>query len=44
MKIVGFELNNVPRLGLIDGDEVIDLQLADEGIGILRNPIEDERQ
>ncbi len=29
MKVVGFELNNEPRLGVIEGDQVIDLQAAD---------------
>ena len=29
MKIVGFEANNALRLGVIEGDEVIDLQAAD---------------
>lgn len=29
MKIVGFELSNEPRLGVIEGDQVIDLQAAD---------------
>jgi acylpyruvate hydrolase len=29
MKIVGFELNNQPRLGVVEGDSVIDLQAAD---------------
>lgn len=29
MKIVGFELNNQPRLGVVEGDSVIDLQAAE---------------
>jgi 2-keto-4-pentenoate hydratase/2-oxohepta-3-ene-1,7-dioic acid hydratase in catechol pathway len=29
MKIVGFESGNGPRLGLIEGDQVIDLNAAD---------------
>jgi len=30
MKIVGFELNRELRLGVVDGDQVIDLKVADE--------------
>jgi len=30
MKIVGFELNGAPRLGVVENDQVIDLQAADE--------------
>ena len=30
MKIVGFELNGEARLGVIEGDQVIDLKAADE--------------
>jgi 2-keto-4-pentenoate hydratase/2-oxohepta-3-ene-1,7-dioic acid hydratase in catechol pathway len=30
MKIVGFELNGAPRLGVVENDQVIDLQTADE--------------
>jgi 2-keto-4-pentenoate hydratase/2-oxohepta-3-ene-1,7-dioic acid hydratase in catechol pathway len=29
MKIVGFKSNNSARLGIVDGDDVIDLQIAD---------------
>jgi 2-keto-4-pentenoate hydratase/2-oxohepta-3-ene-1,7-dioic acid hydratase in catechol pathway len=29
MKIVGFKLGDAPRLGIVDGDEVIDLNLID---------------
>ncbi len=32
MKIVGFEANNGLRLGVVDGDAVIDLQAADAGV------------
>jgi acylpyruvate hydrolase len=32
MKIVGFEGNNGPRLGVVEGDTVIDLQAADAGL------------
>jgi len=32
MKIVGFELNNSPRLGVVEGDNVIDLQAVDASI------------
>ena len=30
MKIVGFELNKQLHLGVVEGEEVIDLQAADE--------------
>jgi acylpyruvate hydrolase len=30
MKVVGFELNKELRLGVVDGDQVIDLKVADE--------------
>jgi 2-keto-4-pentenoate hydratase/2-oxohepta-3-ene-1,7-dioic acid hydratase in catechol pathway len=30
MKIVGFEVNGTPRLGVVENDQVIDLQTADE--------------
>jgi 2-keto-4-pentenoate hydratase/2-oxohepta-3-ene-1,7-dioic acid hydratase in catechol pathway len=33
MKIVGFEVNGDARLGLLEGDEVIDLTVAENGIG-----------
>jgi acylpyruvate hydrolase len=32
MKIVGFEMGNSPRLGVVEGDAVIDLQAADVGL------------
>src|SRR5579864_8390758 len=32
MKIVGFEGKNGPRLGVVEGDSVIDLQAADAGV------------
>lgn len=32
MKIVGFEANNGARLGVIDGDSVVDLQAADANV------------
>ena len=32
MKIVGFESNNGVRLGVVDGDNVIDLQTADANV------------
>jgi 2-keto-4-pentenoate hydratase/2-oxohepta-3-ene-1,7-dioic acid hydratase in catechol pathway len=32
MKIVGFEGSNGPRLGVVEGDTVIDLQAADAGL------------
>lgn len=32
MKIVGFETNNGVRLGVIDGDNVVDLQAVDASI------------
>mgnify|MGYP003693725375 CR=1 FL=1 len=32
MKIVGFESNNGVRLGVVDGDDVIDLQIADANL------------
>ena len=32
MKIVGFEVGNAPHLGIVDGDQVIDLQAADPRI------------
>ena len=32
MKIVGFETTGGPRLGLVEGDEVIDLQEVDNTI------------
>ena len=32
MKIVGFEVNNGVRLGVVDGDNVIDLQMADANV------------
>ena len=32
MKIVGFESNNSVRLGIVDGDTVIDLQTADANL------------
>ncbi len=32
MKIVGFEGNNGPRLGVVEGDNVIDLQAADASV------------
>ena len=52
MKIVGFEGNGGPRLGVVEGEEVIDLQAVDpgdtceidiEGVGVLINPIADEK-
>ncbi|MGB8513197.1 MAG: FAA hydrolase family protein, partial [Pseudolabrys sp.] len=32
MRIVGFESNNSARLGIVDGDNVIDLQIADANL------------
>ncbi len=32
MKIVGFEANNGARLGILDGDNVVDLQAADANL------------
>ena len=32
MKIVGFEANGAPHLGVVEGDQVIDLQAVDAGI------------
>src|SRR6478736_1615857 len=32
MKIVGFEANNGARLGILDGDDVVDLQAADANL------------
>ena len=32
MKIVGFESNNGVRLGVVDGDNVIDLQMANANV------------
>jgi 2-keto-4-pentenoate hydratase/2-oxohepta-3-ene-1,7-dioic acid hydratase in catechol pathway len=32
MKIVAFELNGAPRLGVVEGDQVIDLQAADSKV------------
>ena len=32
MKIVGFEANNGVRLGVIDGDNVVDLQAVDANV------------
>ena len=32
MKIVGFEANNGARLGIVDGDNIIDLQTADANL------------
>jgi acylpyruvate hydrolase len=32
MKIVGFEMGNSPRLGVVEGDAVIDLQAVDAGL------------
>ncbi|HEX4828237.1 MAG TPA: 5-oxopent-3-ene-1,2,5-tricarboxylate decarboxylase, partial [Xanthobacteraceae bacterium] len=32
MKIVGFEANGAPHLGVVEGDQVIDLQAVDKTI------------
>src|SRR5689334_9854542 len=32
MKIVGFEVNNSARLGVVDGDSVVDLQAVDANV------------
>ena len=32
MKIVGFEANNGVRLGVVDGDNVVDLQAVDANV------------
>ena len=32
MKIVGFEANNGVRLGVVDGDSVVDLQAVDANV------------
>lgn len=32
MKIVGFEVGNTSHLGIVDGDQVIDLQAVDPRI------------
>jgi 2-keto-4-pentenoate hydratase/2-oxohepta-3-ene-1,7-dioic acid hydratase in catechol pathway len=32
MKIVGFELNNAPHLGVVEGDNIVDLQAVDANI------------
>ena len=32
MKIVGFEANNGVRLGVVEGDDVIDLQGVDKNV------------
>ncbi len=32
MKIVGFEANNGARLGIVEGDNVVDLQTADANL------------
>ena len=32
MKIVGFEANNGARLGIVEGDNVVDLQIADANL------------